>query len=78
MVTREQVRMARAALHWTGKKLSQECGISEQSINKYENGGDAYAKTLMSIRRTFEDNGIVFIEEDETYGPGVRLRRRRM
>ena len=75
MVTLEQVRMARAALGWSVSKLAMQVGTSRNTISRYENGHDCYGNTLLRIRRTLEHAGVIFIEEDDHGGPGVRLRR---
>jgi len=74
MVTREQVRMARAALGWSVKKLSERVGVAANTISRFENGSDALGETLRKIRRAFEEAGITFIDENGG-GPGVRLRK---
>ncbi len=75
MVTREQVRMARGALGWSVKALSERAGVVANTVSRYENGSDALASTLSKIRRAFEDEGIIFIDENGG-GAGVRLRKR--
>ncbi|MCX7355252.1 MAG: helix-turn-helix transcriptional regulator [Alphaproteobacteria bacterium] len=76
MVTREQVRMARAALDWTVRDLAREAGVSANTVSRYENGTDAMGDTLMRFRRAFESAGILFIDADETGGQGVRFKLR--
>ena len=73
MVTREQVRMARAALGWTVRDLAKKAGISANTVSRYENGTDALGDTLARIRRTFEAAGVLFIDDNGS-GVGVRLR----
>jgi transcriptional regulator with XRE-family HTH domain len=75
MVTREQVRMARAALGWTVRDLATKAGLSANTVSRYENGTDALGDTLARLRRTFEAAGITFIDENGG-GAGVRLQRR--
>ena len=75
MVTREQVRMARAALGWSVKVLSERVGVAANTISRYENGSDALGETLRKIRRVFEEAGITFIDENGG-GVGVRLKKR--
>lgn len=77
MVTREQVRMARAALDWTVRDLARKSGVSANTVSRYENGTDAMGDTLMRIRRTFETAGVMFIDEDEAGGVGVRLKQKK-
>ena len=66
--------MARAALGWSVKELSERVGVSANTVSRYENGSDALGGTLRKIRRVFEDAGIIFIDENGG-GPGVRLKK---
>ena len=75
MLSREQVRMARAALGWNAKELAERVGVAANTISRYENGSDAFGETLRKIQHTFEDAGIVFIDENGG-GAGVRLKNR--
>jgi transcriptional regulator with XRE-family HTH domain len=72
MVTREQVKMARAALGWSVKELGSRAGVAANTVSRYENGTDAYGETLIKLRRALEAAGITFIDENGG-GPGVRL-----
>lgn len=74
MVTREQVRMARAALNWSMRDLAREAGVSANTVSRYENGTDAMGDTLTRIRRCFEAAGLVFLDEDSAGGMGVRFK----
>ena len=75
MVTREQVKMARAALGWGVRDLAAKAGIAGNTVSRFENGSDALGETLRKIRRVFEEAGITFIDENGG-GPGVRLSKR--
>ena len=75
MVTKEQVKMARAALGWGVRDLAAKVGVAANTISRFENGTDTYGETLRRIRRTFEDAGIIFIDENGG-GAGVRLKNR--
>ena len=74
MITREQLKMARAALNWTVRDLAEKSGIALNTISRYENGTDAYNETLMKLRRTLEAGGVIFLDGNGE-GPGVRLKR---
>ena len=76
MITRDQVRMARAALGWGVRELAAKAGVSANTVSRYENGADALGGTLLKIQRVLEQGGIVFIDENGG-GPGVRLKKRR-
>ena len=77
MITRVQIKMARAALGWGVRDLAAKTGLAANTISRYENGADALGETLLRIQRTFEEAGIIFIDEDEE-GPGVRLSKGRL
>jgi transcriptional regulator with XRE-family HTH domain len=74
MITRSQVRMARAALGWGVRELGRRAGVAGNTVSRYENGMGTTVATLTEVQRVFEEEGIVFIPADETAGPGVRLR----
>ncbi len=75
MITRVQMKMARAALGWGVRDLAARAGVAANTVSRYENGRDALSENLLKIQRTFEQEGIIFINEDDE-GPGVRLRKR--
>jgi transcriptional regulator with XRE-family HTH domain len=74
MVTREQVRMARAALDWSMRELAEKAGVAMNTVNRYENGADALGENLLKIRRALEAGGVVFIDENGG-GVGVRIKK---
>jgi len=77
MLTREQVKMARAALGWGVRELAAKAGVTANTISRYENGADALGDTLTKIQRALEkggdSGGVVFVDPNG-FGPGVRLR----
>ena len=75
MLTREQLKMARAALGWSVRELARKAGVAANTVSRYENGSDAYGETLKSLRRALEAGGVIFIDENGD-GPGVRLKKR--
>ena len=75
-VTSAQVRMARAALHWTVRDLAQAAELHRNTVTNLET--DRYAgdpETLAIIEQVLVKAGIEFIAENGG-GPGVRLRKR--
>ena len=74
MITREQLRMARAALGWNVLETAERAGVAPNTITRYENGTDAYGSTLTRLRRAFEKAGLSFIEGNGE-GPGVRFKK---
>ena len=75
MITRDQVRMARAALGWGVRELAAKARVSANTVSRYENGADALGGTLLKIQRVLEQGGIILIDENGG-GPGVRLKKR--
>ena len=48
--------------------------MAANTVSRYENGADAYGETLTKIQRAFEQSGVIFIDDNEDVGPGVRMR----
>jgi transcriptional regulator with XRE-family HTH domain len=74
MITRIQMRMARAALGWGVRDLAQAAGVSPNTVSRFENGAGARVDTLVHLQDVLERAGVVFVAADEKAGPGVRLR----
>ena len=73
MLSREQLRMARAALGWGLKDLAERAGVGVNTIGRFENGADAYGETLRKIEAALEAEGIQFGKDpDGTVWVGVR------
>lgn len=61
-VTPEQVRAARAWLHWSQEDLSTRSGVSPRSIARFEQGRSVpYADTLANLKQAFEAAGVRFL-----------------
>jgi transcriptional regulator with XRE-family HTH domain len=76
MITREQLRMARAAVNWSVRDLAKKAGVAANTVSRYENGSDAYGETLAKFKRVLERAGVIFFDGNGE-GPGVRLRKKR-
>ncbi len=74
MISRVQVKMARAALGWGVRDLASKANVSANTVSRFENGSDAYGDTLAKIQRALEQAGIIFIDQIDDAGPGVRLK----
>jgi transcriptional regulator with XRE-family HTH domain len=74
MITRSQVRMARAALGWSVRDLGKHAGIAANTVSRFENGMGTNLTTLKQIQWALEEAEIIFIGEDSVDGPGIRLR----
>jgi transcriptional regulator with XRE-family HTH domain len=73
MITRLQVRMARAALGWSTRELGKQAGIARNTVNRFEKGLGIHISTLCQIQSTLERAGIMFTPADGVAGPGIRL-----
>ncbi len=77
MITAEQIRAARALLRWSARDLADRSGIGFRTIQRFEGERGipgSRSKNLMTIRRVLEDAGVIFIDQNEESGPGVKLR----
>jgi transcriptional regulator with XRE-family HTH domain len=74
MITRVQIRMARAALGWGVRELAERAGLSPNTVSRFENGAATRVDTLGQMQDVLESAGIFFVPADENGGPGVRLR----
>ena len=73
MITRSQVRMARAALGWGVRDLGNQAGIAPNTVSRFEKGLGTNVSTLRQIQSALEKAGIMFIPADSMAGPGIRL-----
>ena len=71
MISRQQIKAARAMLDWSQKVLAQQCEhVSEPTIKLIETGKiNSTPETLGAIQKTFEDAGLEFMPQQ-----GVRFR----
>ena len=68
-----QSRAARAMLGWSRQRLAEVADVAERTIIDFERGARRpHRRTIVDIRRTFEEAGIIFIDENGN-GPGVIL-----
>jgi transcriptional regulator with XRE-family HTH domain len=78
MLTPPQLRAARAIVGWSREELAEKSGMSAQAIREFELGSsDPKMGTVQKWKRALEAAGVTFLEETETDGPGLRLRKAR-
>ena len=73
-----QIRAARALLRWSADDLARESALGHSTIKRAELAEDQTSLTVannLAVRRALEAAGVVFIDEDASLGPGVRLRK---
>lgn len=77
MLTPAQLRAARALVGWSREDLAKSSGVGANTTKDFEiNGSDPKLGTVQKWRRALEQAGVEFIDETETGGPGVRLKKR--
>jgi transcriptional regulator with XRE-family HTH domain len=76
MVEAAQIRAARALLALSQADLSDLASVSTTTIKRLEGATEirGAAETIWKIQKALEAAGVEFIPEDETKGPGVRLK----
>ena len=77
MINARQIRAARALTGLGQQELASLAGCGIATIRRIEAAADQItgtAQTIARIQRALETAGIVFIEQDGTNGPGVRLK----
>jgi transcriptional regulator with XRE-family HTH domain len=80
MLRSAQIRAARALLGWRQEDLSKASGVGTATIYRIEKSDKTvagYASTLIRIQAAFEQAGIVFIENDDTGGYGLRFSKKK-
>ena len=78
MIDPVQLRMARAALGWSLQHLSEQAKVHLNTVRRCELGYEALTGTMQKIEAVFRREGVIFLEETEDAGPGIRVRRGRI
>ncbi len=74
-ISAEQSKAARALIGWSRRQLAEASHVSERTLIDFERGARApHRRTLVDLRRALEEAGVVFIDQSEERGPGVRLK----
>jgi transcriptional regulator with XRE-family HTH domain len=76
-LTSAQIRAARGLVRWSAEDLAKEARLGLATIRRAEQSERETSLTAandLAIRRTLEDAGVEFIDENGG-GPGVRLRK---
>ena len=80
MLEPAQIRAARALLGWRQEDLSKASGVGTATIHRIEKSNGpitGYVSTIVRIQAAFEQAGVLFIDDDETAGIGLRLTKKR-
>ncbi len=74
-ISSEQSKAARALIGWSRRELAEASQVAERTLIDFERGARApHRRTLTDLRRALEEAGVIFIDQNEEGGPGVRLR----
>ena len=79
MLRAAQIRAARALLGWGQEQLSKNAGVGTATIRRIETSDEVKGNvsTLTRIESAFMDAGVIFLDEDDSAGIGVRLAKRK-
>jgi transcriptional regulator with XRE-family HTH domain len=73
-----QIKLARTAAGLGIRDLAKLADCAPSTILRFETGkGGMHTGTLAKLQKVLEKEGVIFIEADEKFGPGVRLRAKR-
>ena len=76
VITGLQIRAARAILSWTAAEVAEKASLRRETVQrleKYDDVPPSRSQSLADLRRIFEEAGIIFIDADDTHGPGVLM-----
>ena len=81
LISGRQIRMARAALGWRVDDLSKKSGVQWARIQKIERNNDISADVddkLISIKKIFEENDIMFCSKNDNYYEYIMIKKRNL
>src|SRR5688572_20797275 len=76
VLTPAQLRAARALLGWSREDLADKSGVGANTTKDFEiNDSNPKLRTVQMWMRSLEQAGVIFLNETEADGPGVRLKK---
>jgi transcriptional regulator with XRE-family HTH domain len=78
MIFSREMRAGRALLGWSQLDLAKAASVGVATVRRLEGAGTKLrgsAEAVWKIQKALEAAGVEFLPEDETKGPGARLRR---
>lgn len=79
MIFPVQIRAARVLIGMSQVELAERASISVATVKRIEAARAELSgtiSTIASIQRALEEAGVIFIDQDQRSGPGVRLLKR--
>ncbi len=78
VISAAQCKAARALVGLSRTELAELSKVGARTLVDFEREArQPYDRTLADVRKALEAQGIIFIDEDEHGGPGVRLAKTR-
>ncbi len=77
MIEAAQIRAARGLVEFSQTQLAEASGLALSTIRRMEVDGGTLkssVENVLKVQRALEDAGVIFIDQNEDSGPGVRLR----
>ncbi len=77
MIEAAQIRAARGLVEFSQIQLAEVSGLALSTIRRMEVAGGTLkssVENVLKVQRALEDAGVVFIDQNEESGPGVRLK----
>jgi transcriptional regulator with XRE-family HTH domain len=74
LITKEQCKMARAALNLGVRDLAKLAKVSPNTVTRFERGESMHQRTLDALQAALEKAGVEFIPQNGK-GAGVRLKK---
>lgn len=78
MIRPMQIQAARGLLGLSQTELAKRAAIGLATLQRLEAAGSnlrGSAQTIWKLQRALEAAGVVFIDQDDKQGPGVRLKK---
>jgi transcriptional regulator with XRE-family HTH domain len=78
MISPAQIRAARALIGISQTDLADMAGVGVATIRRIEAApgrASGNALTLVRLQKALDAKGVLFIEQDDKHGPGVRLKK---
>lgn len=75
MITKEQTRAARSILDISQTDLAKLAFVGLSTVIDFEKGHrKPYKRNIEAIQSALEAKGVIFVDADDNYGVGVRMR----
>jgi predicted transcriptional regulator len=80
MIEAAQIRAARGLVEFSQTQLAEASGLALSTIRRMEVEGGTLkssVENVLKVQQALEDAGVIFIDQNDDGGPGVRLRKSR-